>query len=349
MDIERRIELITREPCEEVITLDELRGLLSINDKPRHYIGLEISGLLHLGSLILTGYKINDMIEAGIECSIFLADWHTYINDKLGGDWDMIRSASDYYSKAFRFFCKGVSVILGSDIYDNQYWQDLVRFNKHLTLARTLRALTIMGRSEKDRLDFAQLLYPSMQAVDIHALDVDIMHAGLDQRKVHMIVRETFPKLGWKVPVAIHHRLLPGLGEPTSLGLDEDSKADQRISSKMSKSRPWSSIFIHDDEQTIRQKIMKAWCPERVIDANPILEMIRYIIFHEYDEFTVERASKYGGNITFYNYKEVEDAYIRGLHPVDLKNAVSVYLNKIIAPIRSYLEGDPIIEAISRL
>ncbi|MEM4238000.1 MAG: tyrosine--tRNA ligase, partial [Candidatus Nitrosocaldaceae archaeon] len=296
MDIERRIELITQEPCEEIITVEELRTLLSTNAKPKHYIGLEISGLLHLGSLILTGYKINDILNAGVECNVFLADWHTYINDKMGGDWDMIKRASNYYAKAFNFFCKGVNIILGSELYDNLYWQNLVKFNKHLTLARTLRALTIMGRSEKDKLDFAQLIYPSMQAVDIHALDVDIMHAGMDQRKVHMIVRETFPKLGWKVPIAIHHRLLPGLGEPISLGLDEDSKIDQRISSKMSKSKPWTCIFIHDEEEVIKQKIRKAWCPEKVIEGNPILEIIRYIIFHEYKEFTVERASKYGGN-----------------------------------------------------
>ena len=32
-----------------------------------------------------------------------------------------------------------------------------------------------------------------MQAVDIHSLDVDIAHAGMDQRKIHMLVREIFP------------------------------------------------------------------------------------------------------------------------------------------------------------
>ena len=48
-----------------------------------------------------------------------------------------------------------------------------------------------------------------MQAVDIHSLEVDIAHAGMDQRKIHMLVREIFPKMKWKVPVAVHHKLLP--------------------------------------------------------------------------------------------------------------------------------------------
>lgn len=350
MDLESRIDLIKREPTEEVVTEEELRNLLSINARPKHYIGLEISGLLHLGSLILTGFKINDMIKANVDCTIFLADWHTFINDKLQGDWDIIRDASNYYSKAFKFFCNGVNVILGSDLYDNDYWQDLIRFSKHITLSRTLRSLTIMGRSEKDKLDFAQLIYPPMQAVDIHALDVDIAHAGMDQRKVHMLAREVFPKLGWKVPIAIHHHLLPGLGEPTRLGLDEDSRLDARISSKMSKSKPWTSIFIHDDYATIRSKIRKAWCPEGMVENNPILEIARYIIFHEYDSITIERPSKYGGDVTYNNYKELEQDFIaKRLHPLDLKDNVSRYLDKIIDPVRRYLADERIVKVIANL
>jgi tyrosyl-tRNA synthetase len=350
MDIESKISLIKREPTEEIITEEELRLLLSTNESPKHYIGLEISGLLHLGSLILTGYKINDMIKAGVRCTVFLADWHTFINDKLEGNWEIIKAASSYYEKAFKFFCNGVNVILGSELYNNEYWQDLIRFSKQITLARTLRSLTIMGRSEKERLDFAQLIYPPMQAVDIHALDLDIVHAGMDQRKVHMLVREVFPKLGWKIPVAVHHHLLPGLSEPITLGLDEDTLVDKKISSKMSKSKPWSSIFIHDNADTIEKKIKKAWCPEGIVENNPILDIVRYIIFHEYNEFTIERPTKYGGNITFYNYNELEKAFLsKQLHPTDLKNSVSGYLNMIITPVRKYLENEPIVNIIATL
>ena len=59
-----------------------------------------------------------------------------------------------------------------------KYWSDLVKFTKHMSLKRTMRTLTIMGRSESDeKIDVARLLYPAMQAVDIHYLDVDIAHA----------------------------------------------------------------------------------------------------------------------------------------------------------------------------
>jgi tyrosyl-tRNA synthetase len=342
MDVSSKVDLVLKEPTEEVVTKDELTNLFNTNSSPKHYIGLEISGLLHLGSLVLTGYKINDFIKAGVKCTVFLADWHTYINDKLGGDWETIRKAAKYYEDAFRFFCSSVNIVLGSDLYREKedYWANLIRFSKQITLARNMRSLTIMGRSEKDRLDFAQLLYPSLQATDIWALDLDIVHAGIDQRKVHMLVREVFPKLKWKVPIAVHHHLLPGLAEPVTLGLDEESGMDMKISSKMSKSKPWTSVFIHDDEKSIKEKMGKAWCPEGVTENNPVLEIARHIVFHEHGEFTIERPAKYGGNISFGNYKELEEAFVnKKLHPMDLKLAVGTYLNKIIDPVRSHFKG----------
>jgi tyrosyl-tRNA synthetase len=343
MDVDERLALITREPIEEVVTADELHVLLETKVHPKHYIGLEISGVLHLGSLILTGFKINDFIKAGINTTVFLADWHTYINDKLGGDWDKIREVSQYYAEAFRFFCPGVNIVLGSDLYKNtkDYWENFVRFSKHMTLARTMRSLTIMGRSEAEKnLDLSQLLYPPMQSVDIKALDLDIVHAGMDQRKIHMLAREIFPKLGWKVPVVLHHHLLPGLLEPLQMSLDKKADEDIRISSKMSKSNPASGILIHDDEKTIRDKIGKAFCPVGVAQGNPILELVRYVVFHEFKEFVIERPIKYGDSITYSNYKDLEYDFVkRKIHPMDLKNATATHINKIIEPTRRHFKG----------
>jgi tyrosyl-tRNA synthetase len=374
MDIAEKISLVQRPPTEEIVTMNELKTLFEIKTSPKHYIGLEISGRLHLGSLILTGFKINDFIKTGIQSNVFLADWHTYINNKLNNDWDLITEISKYYEKAFKFFCPGVNVIFGSDLYDttDDYWKNFVLFSKQITLSRTLRSLTIMGRTEKDTLDFSQLLYPSMQSVDIKALDLDIVHAGTDQRKIHMLVREVFPKLKWKIPVSVHHHLLPGLSEPTTTttmastttvtsntfpsisnaistsdiaieSLSNVSNAeknfdDSKVFNKMSKSNPSSSILIHDDEQEIFHKINKAYCPLGVSKDNPILEIIKYVIFHQYDEFVVERPSKYGGNLSYYSSDEVKKDYEQNkIHPKDLKMATSRYLNEIISPVREYL------------
>jgi tyrosyl-tRNA synthetase len=338
------MELVTREPTEEVITTQELRSLFETKSRPKHYIGLEISGVLHLGSLVLTGFKINDFIKAGIETTVFLADWHTYINDKLGGDWDRIKQVSQYYSEAFKFFCPGVNIVLGSDMYAEQgekYWERFVRFSKQMTLARTMRSLTIMGRSESEKnIDLSQLFYPPMQSVDIKALDLDIVHSGMDQRKIHMLVREIFPKLKWKVPVLVHHHLLPGLAEPAKMGLTDDADEDAKLSSKMSKSKPASGILVHDDEKTIREKIGKAFCPVGIAEGNPILELVRYVVFHQFSEFTIDRPAKYGGPITYNRYNDVERDFVaKKIHPMDLKNATGGYVSKIIEPIQRHFKG----------
>ena len=334
MDITEKINLISRPPIEEVVTEEELLELLKTNSNPKHYIGIEISGFLHLGSLISTGFKINDFIQAGVNCTVFLADWHTLLNDKLGGSFENIRKVSKYYEDAFKLVCPGVNIVLGTDLYDSkkEYWSELVQIAKHMSLARTMRTLTIMGRSENDeKIDLAKLLYPAMQAADIHSLDLDIVHAGMDQRKIHMLVKDVFPKMKWKVPVALHHKLLPGLTKPAEV------KADGEVA-KMSKSAPNAGIFIHNSDDEIRTKIKKGFCEEGSIENNPVLEIAKNVIFHEFDTISIERPEKFGGNVSYDNFASMESDFAqKKLHPSDLKQAVGESLVKIISPIREKL------------
>ena len=74
-----------------MVTEQDLRALFEREAHPKHYIGLEVSGVLHLGSLVINGFKVNDFIKAGMKCTVFLADWHSYINNKWGGDWEKIK------------------------------------------------------------------------------------------------------------------------------------------------------------------------------------------------------------------------------------------------------------------
>ena len=334
MDITEKINLISRPPIEEVVTEEELLELLKTNSNPKHYIGIEISGFLHLGSLISTGFKINDFIQAGVNCTVFLADWHTLLNDKLGGSFENIRKVSKYYEDAFKLVCPGVNIVLGTDLYDSkkEYWSELVQIAKHMSLARTMRTLTIMGRSENDeKIDLAKLLYPAMQAADIHSLDLDIVHAGMDQRKIHMLVKDVFPKMKWKVPVALHHKLLPGLTKPAEV------KSDGEVA-KMSKSDPNAGVFIDNSDDEIRTKIKKGFCEEGSIENNPVLEIAKNVIFHEFDTMSIERPEKFGGNVSYDNFASMESDFAqKKLHPSDLKQAVGESLVKIISPIREKL------------
>ncbi len=339
MDIEAKIELVKRPPTEEILVEEEMRHLFETNGHPQHYIGFEISGMLHLGNLIVCGFKINDFIKAGIKSQVYLADWHSFINNKFGGDWDKILKAAEYYEEAFKFFCPGAKIVVGSELYhdNDEYWKRVIKFSKHMTIARTLRCMTIMGRSEKEKLDLSQYFYPPMQAVDIKEIEADIPHGGMDQRKAHVLAREIFPKMGWEKPVAVHHHLLMGIAKPAELKTKD--KLEEVIASKMSKSKPWTAIFIHDSEEEINSKLQRAWCPEKQTEANPVLEIVRYIIFHERETFEIEREHKFGGPVEFQKYEELEVAYRKGeIHPKDLKESVVKSISEIIEPVRKHFE-----------
>jgi len=339
MDIETKLELIKRPPTEEILIEKELRELLETNEHPEHYQGFEISGLLHLGTLIISGFKINDLAEAGVKCKVLLADWHSFINNKLGGSWENIQKAAKYFGEGFKFFCPKAEIILGSEVYHNndEYWKDVIKFSKKITLARTTRCLTIMGRNEKEKLDFAQYIYPPMQCVDVKYLGKDLPHGGMDQRKAHVLCREVFPKLKWKVPVPIHHHLLMGLEKPPEVKSTE--KIEKVIAAKMSKSKPWTCIFVHNTKEEIEKKLARAWCPEKTTEGNPVLELAKYIIFREKESFEIEREQKYGKSLTFKSYEELEDGFRKGdIHPQDLKQSLARELDKIIKPIREHFE-----------
>lgn len=226
---------------------------------------------------------------------------------------------------------------------DIDYWRLVVSVARNTTLKRILRALPIMGRSEGELQEAAQVFYPAMQVADIFYMECQICQLGLDQRRANMLAREVGPKLGLWKPVAVHHHMLMGLQGPVKpKGFDEDESIDLAISSKMSKSLPETSIFVHDSYEVIREKIKNAFCPLRSAEGNPILDYAKHIIFRRLGKPEVERQAKFGGPVTYYSYTELERDYVAGkLHPLDLKEAVAKALDKIIEPIRRHFEKDP--------
>src|SRR5947199_9993211 len=101
MAIDERADHVLR-GTEEAVTRPELRALLDRRGTPRAYVGLEPSGLMHIGTAFVIGSKVTDLVAAGFHAIIYLADWHAYINDKIGGDLDALPVGADYSKDAFR-------------------------------------------------------------------------------------------------------------------------------------------------------------------------------------------------------------------------------------------------------
>lgn len=354
MDTERRFDLIMR-GTEEVITEDELRRLLETTAAPKAYWGFEPSGGMHIGTGLVCGGKIKDMVDAGCSFTIFLADWHAWINNKLGGDLENIRLCAEYFRKCFTglgLTAEKVTYRLGSETEsDLDYWEKVIRIAKSNSAKRIRRALPIMGREmDTEDIETAALFYPCMQAADIFQLDLDIACAGIDQRKAHIVARESAQKLQRKKPVSVHTPLLPSLiagsQQSPTIGteriLDENPKYNLEIGSKMAKSVPVSAILVHDEPQQIRDKMRSAYCPSKQTENNPVLEIVRLILIPQAGSLEIERPSKYGGNIRFERYEDIEKTYARGeLHPQDLKNGVAKSLTDRLEGVRQELAKDP--------
>ncbi|KAF2309355.1 hypothetical protein GH714_001710 [Hevea brasiliensis] len=157
---------------------------------------------------------------------------------------------------------------------------------------------------------------------------------GGDLKKIQTVGRyliEIWKAVGWILKginslVAVNVDMLPGL---------------QQGQEKMSKSDPSSSIFMEDEEAEVNVKIKKAYCPPKIVEGNPCLQYIKYIIFPWFHEFKVERSMENGGEKTFKSFEELVAEYESGeLHPGDVKPALSRALNKILQPVRDHFNKD---------
>ncbi len=343
------MELVTRN-AEEILTMEELRELLETKARPRAYWGFELSGKMHLGMGLVCSSKIRDLVEAGFDFTVFLADWHSWINNKMGGDMSKIREVGEYFKHCFTALGLDpgrVEYVWASDIVrDVEYWERVIKIGKSMSLQRIWRALPIMGREMTlTDVESAWIYYPPMQATDIFQLRLDAACGGIDQRKAHIVAREAAEKLGWTKPVCVHTHLVAGLQGPSGRAgnqFDEDPEVNVQISSKMSKSMPGNCIFIHDSPEEISEKIRAAFCPPKEVRANPILEIAKYMIFPEINILHIPRSSKHGGPKDYGNYLDLESEYAKGLiHPLDLKNGVSEALIRILEKVREYFKRNP--------
>ena len=341
MEIENRLKLI-KQVGEEIIKVEDLEELLKTKENPIAYDGFEPSGTsIHIAQGLLRSININKMTKAGIKFKILVADWHAWANNKMDGNLEKIQKVGQYLIEVWRacdMDLDNVEFIWVSDLVkDDNYWKTVMQVARNSTVKRIQRCSQIMGRQEGEAQQASQILYPCMQAADIFYLKADICQLGMDQRKVNMLAREIGPKLGFWKPIIISHHMLQGLGEP----LKTDDPVERALNMKMSKSKPDTAIFMTDSEEDIARKIKKAYCPEGIVEENPILEYCKYIIFEKIDKLTIERPEKWGGNLEFNSYKDLEDAFVKKeLHPMDLKTAVSKELNALLLPVREKLENN---------
>lgn len=311
-----KLELIKRNTV-EIINEDNIPKLLK-KKSPVTYCGYEPSGEIHLGHLV-TITKLMDLAKAGFHVKILLADWHAFLNQK--GDWDFINEQVKIWKAGFiAAGLKDAEFVVGSSFQRKQeYIDDVFSIATKVTINRALRSMQQVAR-DIENAKVSQVLYPFMQIADIKHLNVELVQAGIEQRKIHMLGSEMFETIKYKTPVYVHTPLISSLKGPGS---------------KMSSSDKESFISIRDSEESIKAKLNKAHCIAGEKNENPVLEIAKLIVFPRFDNFVVKRPEKFGGNLEFNSYEELEKAFVaKKLHPLDLKNSLAGYLAEIIEPIR---------------
>jgi len=331
MDTAERVDLVSRY-TEEVVTEDELEELLA-EESPSAYIGYAPTGEMHIGHFT-TIRKLADFLQADIDVTVLIADLHAHL-DSEKSPWDLLDARNAYYKEAIRGMLEAagadpdqVEFVTGREFQlSEEYTLEMYRMAAETTLSRAERAASeVVRQTENPAL--GGLIYPLMQSLDVKALDADIAYGGIDQRGIYMLGREILPDHGGEAPICLFAPLLSGLS-----------------GGKMSASEASSKVNLNDSPDEVEEKINGAYCPQGDVEDNGVLEYMRYLVFPVLDErgepFVIERPEKYGGNVSFDSYEELEDAFVEGLHPQDLKNAAGEYISEIIDPIRERLNEQP--------
>uniref|UniRef100_K3X690 tyrosine--tRNA ligase n=1 Tax=Globisporangium ultimum (strain ATCC 200006 / CBS 805.95 / DAOM BR144) TaxID=431595 RepID=K3X690_GLOUD len=325
---------VARSVGEECIQESELKVLLEKKVNPVCYDGFEPSGRMHIAQGVLRTVNVNKLTSAGAVFRFWVADWFAMLNNKMGGDLEKIRLVGKYMVEIWKsagMDMTNVQFLWASNeilAYSHNYWLRVIDIARRTTIARTVKCCTIMGRKEKEGMQAAQIMYPLMQCADIFCLKADICQLGMDQRKINMLARDycDLVKLKFK-PIIMSHHMLMGLKEGQE---------------KMSKSDPESAIFMEDAVEDVNRKLEKAFCPEGIVEANPILDYMKHIIFARYAKEGVAVKLVSGDVKTFTKYQDLEDAYVaREMTPEELKTSLAKYLNEILEPVREHFsKGD---------
>ena len=313
LSVDDRLNLIIKNTAES-IGIDEFRQKIADGKLVHGYWGTAPTRSPSIGYLIPM-MKFRDMILAGIDMKILIADLHSFL-DK-GHQWiDRTEHRVIYYKFLIKIILNTLGVhedqyeiVRGVELQlDRTYIMDLLKLLTHITVNQAKKAGSEVVKQNKEP-TLGSLIYPLMQVIDETILSADIELGGLDQRKIFTLSRDSIERIGYNKCSYIMNEMLPSLSKPGS---------------KMSSSDLNGKIEFIDNKETIYEKLKKAYCVEKEVKDNPCLELARLIIY--------PINMKVG---MYESYNDLENAWISGeLYGLQLKELLSISVDQIIKPIR---------------
>lgn len=208
-----RLELIKRN-VQEIVTEEELEGLLNKKETPRAYVGYEPSGKIHMGH-VLTVNKLIDLQKAGFKITVLLADVHAYLNRK--GTLEEVRKIADYNRRCFIALGldeEQTDFVYGSDFQlGAEYMLNVLKLSRAVTLNRAKRSMDEVGRAMDDP-TVSQMVYPLMQLLILPSLKWMWQWAGLTRGKSTCLPVKTLKASDLRLRSVFTHLSFSGLTGP---------------------------------------------------------------------------------------------------------------------------------------
>jgi tyrosyl-tRNA synthetase len=338
MDYKNKEYLILNDLHEVMISKNILSKILQ-KRALKVYWGTAPTGKIHIGYL-LGLRKIKDMIKAGCEITILIADLHAVL-DNLKSNEKQVGMRTEYYTRTIKLLLESMGVdiskinfVIGSSYqYSPEFTKDIYRLMSITRVGKASHCGAEVVKHDDNPL-LSSLIYPYMQILDEIYLKTDAQLGGLDQRKIFTEAKEILPKIGYTTPrIHFMNKMLPSINShPKNSEL------------KMSASDSNNKIDVYDTPKNIKKKIMGAYCLEGDSKTSSLFDLLEYVIFPllNFTDFIIFRDDKYGGTLKYKHYwKLVEDFNSKLIHPTDLKNSIAEFFISFLSPLQKYLESNP--------
>lgn len=272
--------------------------------------------------------KLRDFLAAGCRVTVLASDILSHL-DGCQVPWEVTTHVANYYLElikaamaAFNIPMQNVQFIKGSSFQMGEdYILDLYKMTALVTCKDSSQAISSVV---KDPNLLSALLYPDMMTLDEKHLHADIHYCSSKYVPVFEFAQKSLPLVEGKPCTPLMGAELPSLLNRPALTPEEEY------------------IELIEQDSQIKKKVKSAFCEEGNINFNPVLSLVRNVIFPWLgeDKFVVSRVEENGGNLEFDSFGPLEEIFSqKKLHPGDLKNSVVEYLKKTIQPIRKAAES----------
>ncbi len=306
-----KLDLITDE-IDEIIDKDLLLDILDKRDL-NIYWGTTPKSLPHI-LYFLPILRIVNFVKHNCNVKILIADLHAYL-DMLHTSFEVTIIRTDIHIKIleniFKFLKNDmdkIKFVQGSSYQTSQeYTMDIYRFNSLCKVSQVKKAgeLVVSQVNSEDPL-MTSLLYPTLQALDIEFLKADVFFGDSNQKEICLLANDILDKMAYKKKSYFLNNIYMDL-------------------------KKLPKITFLDTYEEIKSKVNK-------IDLINLVDYIHLIILEICMIINIKFKIKFFEIENIYTIQELYNN--KDINIDDIREAITIFFNMIIEPIRDILNDD---------